>query len=382
LSHQVRSRNSGANDQTGHATSKLIATLAIIGCAGALISIISKGSAAPLGALIDAASLRNDRAQQLLDADTLASGPFSALAILSYPAGFCAIFAAILNYERLTKVGRVAALAFVPLTFIQSIAAGGRSGIIVLVMLTAVAAYMRWCRGVPAMPRSSAVKWFSGLLIVAFLVYSSIIWIVRSELSELTSEGFLVIAEESWGITISPALILLADSIGLSGLVQNIVSTAFYFTQALSVTERVIAMPTSPVLLGAYHNDLVAAAMRLMPESRAFMGRGYETLLNANVYGFFTGAWSALYIDYDIAGAAAYTIIWGTLTGFAYKFMKRGATDRSAAAYGFSIYTILISFVSPPTGFSNSAMTLAWFMVFFFSISPPDFRKRRRLVTA
>ena len=360
--------------------SRLIAMLALIGCAGALMSIISKSSAEPLAALIDAAALRNERAQQLLDADTLTSGPLSALAFLLYPAGFPAIFAAVLSYEKLDARTRAVALLYVPLAFLQSVVAGGRSGILVLLILIAIATYVRHHCGLPRMPKSKAVKWTSLVLATAFLLYSTAVWFVRAALSELTNDAFLELAEQSWGVTPNPILESLANILGLPGLVQNVMSTLFYFTQSLSVTERVLTMPSSPILLGAYHIDIVAAAMRVTSSSRDFLATGYASLLDANVYGFFTGAWSALYIDYGLVGAMLYTVVWGVLAGRAFRLMVRVGSDDHAAMYGFSIYAVLVSFVSPPLGFSNSALTLFWFIVFAVGIRRRPIRRRSTAV--
>lgn len=341
---------------------RLVLILALLGCAGAILSIVDKAGGAMLELLIDAASLRNERAQQLLEAAPNPGGIESAIAFLLYPAGYAAVYAAMLSFERLPARVSVLAFLFVPLTFVQSVAAGGRSGILVLLLLIGVAAHVRRFRGQSAFPRTPAVKWSSVLLVAAFLLYSSAVWFVRAELSGLTINSFLDHAESAWGVKPSPWLEAFADEVDSPALTQTAMSTAFYFTQALSVTERLLSMPLVPTLLGGYHIDVVAAAMRATSGTRDFLADGYAELLDANVYGFFTGAWSALFIDFGLWGAIAFTIAWGLLAGRSFQAMRSMRSDVDAALYGFWMYATLISFVSPPLGFSNSSITFFWFL--------------------
>jgi hypothetical protein len=342
----------------------LVAVLALIGCAGALISILDKASGVSLAGLIDAATLRNERAQLLLEAEANPGGVLSAVAFLLYPAGYAAVYMALLSFERLPRPHANLALAFVPLAFFHTVAAGGRSGILVLLILIAIAAYVRRYRGQSAFPNAAAVKWLSRILVVAFMLYSAAVWFVRSEVSEMDVDTFLEHAEQRWGVAPSPWL----ESVASPAMIQTVMSTVFYVTQSLSVTERFLSMQSVPMLLGGYHVDVVAAAMRSHNEAREFLANGYAELLEANVYGFFTGAWAALCIDFGVAGALGFTLVWGLLAGHAYKAMKISRTDSRAAMYGFSLYATAISFVSPPFGFANSATTFFWFLTFALAL--------------
>ena len=151
---------------------------------------------------------------------------------------------------------------------------------------------------------------------------------------------------------------------GGPSVTQSIMSTIFYFTQSLSVIERILAMSESPVLLGGYHIDIAAAAMRAFPASADFLSEGYSDLLDANVYGFFTSAWGALFIDFGLFGAAFGAMLWGWLAGRSFREARSDADGRATVMYVFWMYSILISLVSPPLGVANSAMTLFWFVVY------------------
>lgn len=374
FSRPSASPNEGFAVDKEPANAHLVGILALVGCTGAILGIIDKIGGAQLELLIDAASLRNERAQLLLTAEPNPGGVVSAVAFLIYPAGYAAVYTAMLSFERLpARIGNLA-LLFVPLAFIQSVAAGGRSGILVLLILIGVVAHVRRFRGQSAIPRAYVVSLMGWLLIVAFIAYSSAVWFVRSELSGLTIDAFLDHAELSWGVTPTWLLEAVAAEVGGPALIQSVMSTTFYFTQSLSVTEKLMSMSSVPTLLGGYHIDIVAAAMRADPVSREFLSSGYANLLDASVYGFFTGAWSALLIDFGWPGAVAFTVVWGLLAGRAYQALKREGTDAQAVFYGFWIYATFISFVSPPLGFSNSATTFVWFLVcvlFLQSNKPP-----------
>ncbi|MBS0307500.1 MAG: hypothetical protein JSS58_00885 [Proteobacteria bacterium] len=141
-------------------------------------------------------------------------------------------------------------------------------------------------------------------------------------------------------------------------------NTVFYFTQSLSILERILAMNDVPTLLGGYHIDLVAAFMRTSPESADFLGRGYAALLNENIYGFFAGAWGGLYIDFGLFGSVLGTMLWGWFAGRSYRTACRDVHSDRVILYIFWLYSILIGFVSPPFGFSNSAMIFFWFVAY------------------
>ncbi len=97
-----------------------------------------------------------------------------------------------------------------------------------------------------------------------------------------------------------------------------------------------------------------------------FLKHSYGVLLQANVYGFFTGAWTALYIDFNLFSMIL-TLIWGYIVGRAWFHFKNYPNILSGITYVFSIYSIFISFVSSPFGFSNSFMIFFWLIPFCFS---------------
>lgn len=359
----------------------VLRALLLIGCAGGLLGLYSKLSAADALSLIASAALRAERAQQLLEAAEVTSGPTGAIAFLTHPAGFVAMLVALMRYEQCRASTRMLTLLYAVIVFLQSIAAGGRSPILVLIIFVGLAMYVRRWGGQSAIPRSRSLRVLLVGLVAAFLAYSTLIWLVRSELAEMNVDSFLAHADEAWDVTPSRTLEQLAEALGAPSLVQSVMSSVFYFTSSLAVTERILAMSASPLLLGGYQVDLVAAAMRVIPGGNEFLGRGYDTLLEANVYGYFAGAWGALYIDFGALGCIVAVVVWGMLAGRSHRALRLSPQGDCAAIYAFWLYSVFISFVSPPLGFSNSAITFAWFLVFHVSMKP-RLRRRNALQTA
>ena len=348
--------------------------LLVVGCTGGLLGLYAKLGAVDVLSLIGSAALRTERAQQLLDGAPVTSGWAGAAAFFTYPAGFVAVLVTVLNYEQCRASVRMLAALFIPIVFAQSIAAGGRSAILVLLIFIVLAIYLRHWRNQSAIPRARAVRFMFVALVLAFLVYSSVVWRVRSELAVMNIDAFLAHADQAWGVTPNQSLEAAAETFGGPGIVKNAMSTIFYATQSLAIIERVLAMESSPLLLGGYQVDLVAAVLRATPGGGEFLAHGYDELLEANVYGFFAGAWGSLYIDFGPLGCVFAVALWGFLAGRSQLALSRDPQSDNAAIYAFWLYSVLISFVSPPLGFSNSAITFLWFLIFHFATKP---RKRR-----
>lgn len=336
----------------------------IVGLVGTLLSILAKISALDLLSLAGSYALRSERAQQLMEGEQITSGALGALGFLFYPAGFVAVVVSILKFEHLPMFTRALAIFYVPAIFLMSIASGGRSAILVTILLIGLSAYIRKCRGLPLIPNSKVLKCILAGLLVSFLMYSAVVWQVRSDAADLDLDGFLLHADQAWEVRPTENLEWFAEAIGDRDLVKSIMNTIFYFTQSLSVIERVLGIENPPILFGGYHIDLVAAALRATPDGQEFLAEAYSTLLDENIYGFFAGSWGALYIDFGLLGCFLVVAVWGWFAGRSYRRIRQDIHNDRVILYIFWMYTILISFVSPPFGFSNSALLFFWFIAY------------------
>ena len=247
--------------------------------------------------------------------------------------------------------------------FLSNVASGGRSAIFVSAIFIVLSFYIRRKLDLSAIPQSNLLRASSLAFVLIMIFYTNYIWYVRSELTNTGFEEFLSHAETVWGVTPTSALVNFADWLGRPELVKDLLSTIFYFTQCLSVGEKVLSMPSTPLLLGSYQIDLISVLFRLTPYLSEIMRNGYNDLNDFGVYGFFSGAWFSLLIDFGFFGALLFTAVWGWLSGVAFRYARH---SRHLELYAFSLYAILISFVSPPLGFANSAVTFFWFFLYFF----------------
>lgn len=348
---------------------KLINTLFLIGISGVLLGLYGKILSVENISFCSFSALRAARAQQLLGANTLSSSVLSGVGFFTYPAGIVAIVISFIRFETLSALTRYLLIFYVFLLFLLSMVVGGRSIIFVIILFLFLAVYVRYCQGLTAVPKSRGLKYLLVILVIAFLSYSMLIWKVRADCTGQSVDSFLAHAESVWGVKPSASLESV-DVQGQSNFIRSIVSSIFYVTQSLSVVEKILGMDEPPVLLGAYHIDLVAAALRVFPEGSQFLTQGYSALLNSNVYGFFTSAWGALYIDFGFFGAYLAVLFWGLLAGYSYRLARLDIHSDRVTHYVFWMYSVLISFVSPPFGFSNSAVIFAWFFIYYLFRSP------------
>ncbi len=344
----------------------IICMFLLIGIAGGLLSILSKLNVLEGFNLQSIAKLRTLRAQSLLHGGEAQSGVASILAFLTYPAGFVGLVAGILHYETTGRFTRLALYLYVFIIFFVAIVAGGRSPILLLLLFLAIACYTRTILGRSCIPKSRPLRIGAILLLVVFIVYSSIVWTVRSTESGQNNTQFFKHAANVWGAKPKPYLLEASTRLNTPSLTKNVLSSVFYLTQSLSVTERILTNPEDiPTLFGAYHVDLFAAGLRDLPEGGEFLEDKYRVLLDANVYGYFTGAWGALFIDFGYFSFFV-AALWGALAGLSWRNLKNRPSLHAAVMYVFWIYSIFISFVSPPFGFSNSFMVFIWFFLFSF----------------
>lgn len=341
-----------------------IYTVLLIGVMGGLVSIYSKFSELTEISLASIYSLRSLRAQNLLGGEAAHSGLASAAAFLCYPAGFVGLVSGILCYENVSRSTKLLMGGFVLTILGVAVLAGGRSPILVLLLFTGIAFYVRKSLGKSYLPKSLFIRWGIAVLLIAFTLYSSILWSVRSQWSGLDTTAFMRHAAMVWGAEPTDELTKVSESLNNPRLPQTVLSSVFYLIQNLSMTERLLdSLDDIKFLYGGYHIDILAAALRVVPEGEEFLKPGYQILLNANVYGFFTGAWGALFIDLGYLSFLA-ALIWGIVAGRAWRNFHHNPNLLTALSYVFWSYSIFISFVSPPFGFSNSFAVYLWFVLF------------------
>jgi len=347
---------------------QVILTMLALGIAGTSISMLSKLNSVDILSFSSITQLRELRAQSLLNGGGIQSGLLSALAFLIYPAGFVGLVACIITYESQSLINRLMSFSYVVLIIFLAVCAGGRSPIMVLFLFIGISCYVRKKIGKSYIPKSLPIKLAIIGLIILFVLYSSMVWVARAKDAGYSTEGMMQHAEKVWGAHPKNYLLATSDWLNDPSFNQTVLSTTFYFTQSLSISERLLSSDKIPTLFGAYQIDVVAALLRAIPDGAEFLKQGYDILLNANVYGFFTGAWSGLFIDLSVFSFLA-ALIWGYFAGKSWLNVRRNPNVLTGIPYIFWTYSIFISFVSSPFGFSNSFMIFWWFIIFSFANS-------------
>jgi len=345
-------------------TTNVTCLLMLIGLVGCLMSVYGKLSSLDTISFSTLSSLRTMHAQALLGGQEIKSSFLRAVAFLSYPAGYVAISSALISFEKLTRPIKLLFFFLIFSTALVAICSGGRSQLLVLFLFIFISCYVRGQMGKTVIPRSPALRICILALIAGALLYSSIIWITRTQEAHMNTDTMLQHAASVWGAKPKPYLLSISERLHDKKLTQTVLSSTFYFIQSLSTTEKLLnAINDVPTLMGGYHTDLIAAGLRALPGGQDFLRQGYATLLSANIYGFFTGAWTALFVDFW-AFSLFFALIWGTFTGKAWLCFSHQPTLINGLRYIFWSYSILISFISPPFGFSNSFLTFVWFVIF------------------
>lgn len=344
----------------------LIGILLLIGVMGGLFSIYSHMPKVGPTTLLAIAKLRSLKAQSLLHGGQVHSGLLSIIAFLTYPAGFVGLVVGLLQYETVSRLTRLFLYLFVATIFGVAIFAGGRSPILLLILFVIIACYTRTVLGKSWVPHSKSLRLGIVTLLLAFIAYSSVIWTVRAaERPEINTISNIQHAADVWGATPKPYLLKASTWLKRPELPYSVLGPVFYLTQSISITERILTSPVElSALYGSYHIDLMAAALRLFPESALWLNENYEALLAADIYGYFAGAWGALFLDYGYFSLIA-ALIWGLCAGQSWIDFKQEPEIHRAIWYVFWMYSIMISFVSPPLGFANSFMVFGWFLVFY-----------------
>ncbi len=367
---------------------RLITVILFVGICGVVMSVYFKLSLLGSINFASISELRTLRAQALLNGAESQSGLMSALSFLTYPAGFVGIVATIIFYEKIYLITRILSFFYVVSLIALVFCLGGRSPLMVLFIFIGAAFYVRGRLGVGYIPKSIPLRLMTISLFAMFIVYSSFIWIIRTKEAGMTTNVMLEHAANVWGAHPKDYLIAASERLGDPGLTQTILSSTFYFIQNLSISERLLSsLEPMPTMYGAYQIDLLAAIFRTVPSGAEFLKNGYSDLLQANIYGFFTGAWSGLYLDLGVFSFLA-ALLWGVVAGRSWRDFKNNPNFLTGIKYIFWFYSIFISFVSSPFGFSNSFMIFLWFYVFLslatlfarYKLIPPVYAAHKALI--
>jgi hypothetical protein len=160
------------------------------------------------------------------------------------------------------------------------------------------------------------------------------------------------------------------------GTAVSVLSTYFYLTHGVRILdttwrERDQLLPH----WGVYQIGVLSPILRVFfPQNEELLTLKTE-LQSAGIHGFFPTVWAAAYIDFGIAGAVIYVLIWGFAAGWSAYGVRHTALATPALLLTFIIATILLSPVQGPLGIANSALVLGSMIIVGLAV---DFGGRER----
>jgi hypothetical protein len=143
-----------------------------------------------------------------------------------------------------------------------------------------------------------------------------------------------------------------------------VMSTYFYFTHGVRTLdwtwhEREHFSPH----WGVYQIGVLSPILRVFfSEDKELVSLKTE-LQSVGIFGFFPTAWAAAYIDFGIAGAVIFILVWGFAAGWSAFGARHSSLATPALILTFIITSVLLSPVQGPLGIANSALVLVSIIV-------------------
>ena len=175
----------------------------------------------------------------------------------------------------------------------------------------------------------------------------------------------LLIMDQAWHTKPSGYVISAIKSGYLSsGAAVTVLSTYFYLTHGVSILASTWReRDRLSRHWGVYQIGVLSPILRVfVPHSDELLVLKNE-LQSAGLHGFFPTVWAAAYIDFGVAGAVIYILIWGFAAGWSAFGVRHSTLATPALLLTFIIATILLSPVQGPLGIANSALVLVSIIV-------------------
>ncbi len=141
-------------------------------------------------------------------------------------------------------------------------------------------------------------------------------------------------------------------------------STYFYLTHGVRTIDMVWkAREKFTPQWGVYEIGVLSPLLRqFLPGNRQLATMEAEQK-SAGIYGFFPTVWVAAFIDFGMAGAVIYILIWGAISGWCAAGSRHSGLMTPLLLQVFVLGSILLSPVQAPLGAANSALVLGSMLV-------------------
>jgi hypothetical protein len=170
----------------------------------------------------------------------------------------------------------------------------------------------------------------------------------------------LAIMQEAWHVSPRGYVLSAMNSGRLSpGVAASLLNTCFYLTHGVRIIDTTWrARAQFSPQWGIYEIGILSPILRMFfPQSQRLASMSTE-LKSTGVLGFFPTVWAAAFIDFGLAGAVIYVLIWGFAAGWSAYGARHSALATPPLLLTFVLASILVSPIQSPLGMANSAMVL------------------------
>jgi len=241
---------------------------------------------------------------------------------------------------------------------------GGRMPILLVIILVASAGLARLLVSRSFFPRGQWLWWKLAAVAAAMLAYTNFIWESRRQLNGIANYGdFVAVAASRWELSPAPWL----DRAVLDGRIaatrlMDWLSIDLYLTHAVTTVQRMVEhWGEFSIYGGLYQIGILSPLSDALAPSLQLAARMRAELSAAGTFGWFPTAWGAWIGDAGPAGGAICILIWGMLSGMAYRAARENGSLLSQLMLAFGYMCVFVSPLNGPFGLANSFLIFVSF---------------------
>lgn len=330
---------------------------ALLGIAGIILLSYDKLFLSGLDYTKGLAYIREIRGIQLASKIDL---PRSFWLYLGYPFfsfSYPAIMLLVINARQIRpSIARVAQLSLLsPVGY--ALLYGGRMPVLILFLLLVSCCLIRRLQGKTFFPREHALLVKIILLGLCLAVYSNHVLSQRRDASNMMIyKNFLTNARISWGVEPKPWLDEAMDNDLVSfNMGMNLITNSMYITNGIVSLSKIIENDRTFIpYWGTYQVGILSPILRIFSTDANLADLMEAHLKAASIFGFYTTAWGAIFLDFGLIGAVFFILSWGLISGLAARSLKQTSDTAGHLILAFCLTSIVMSIFNGPFGMANS----------------------------
>ena len=343
----------------------VIIACAVAGLAGAALIAIDKIWLSGQDWSLGISAVRDRRSVEVMEGVAIKRSWLLYLGYLTISFSCVSFCLFLLRGEKVGRAAGWAGQASVLAMVAYAIVYGGRMPILLVILLAVGCAMVRKLAGRQLVPTGWYLWPKMSLGFVAFLVYTNAIWSSRREIGNIHSyDDFLNVASRRWQLQPSAWLdeAVRTGDLGARA-VMDFISTAMYLTHSPTTVQRVMEhFGQLSSYLGLYQIGILSPLFDVFAPGLKLPETMRGQLATAGLYGWFPSAWGAWALDAGFELALIAIVIWGALSGAAYRAVLRSGSSAAELLLVFAYTAILISPLNGPFGMANSFLIFCSFV--------------------